>query len=147
MIRAYHSKDKPILLELIQLNTPAYFSESEWADFSNYLDHERADYFVILAEQQIVGCGGINYEEEGTLGILSWDMIHPNLHGKGLGRSLVEHRLQLLRSQPPIIKVKVRTSQFTNQFYAKFGFELQKVVKDYWAPGYDLYDMDLVVSR
>ena len=37
----------------------------------------------------------------------------------------------------------VRTSQLAYQFYGKVGFELEKVEKDFWAAGFDLYLMRL----
>jgi len=41
----------------------------------------------------------------------------------------------------------VRTSQFVYGFYEKHGFELKKVVKNYWAQGFDLYDMEYKEKR
>jgi hypothetical protein len=35
----------------------------------------------------------------------------------------------------------VRTSQVAYQFYQKAGFDLEKIEKDFWAKGFDLYQM------
>ena len=143
MIRTYQPSDKEALLQLIRLNTPDYFSPEEEKEFSEYLDSGIEDYFVILRNDSLMGCGGINYEKEGTEGILSWDMIHPDFHGQGLGTKLVEHRLTFLRQNPLVKTTRVRTAQFTHLFYGKFGFETVRMEKDYWAKGYDLYEMVL----
>ena len=140
-IRNYHGNDKPELLKLIDLNTPAYFAFSEKADFKEYLENERELYFVMTFEDKIIGCGGINFEEEKTTGIISWDIIHPNYQEKGFGRELLHYRVSVLKSIATIQKIVVRTSQHTNLFYQKQGFELKEIVPNYWAEGFDLYFM------
>jgi ribosomal protein S18 acetylase RimI-like enzyme len=37
----------------------------------------------------------------------------------------------------------VRTSQLAYKFYQKVGFELEKTEKDFWAKGFDLYQMKM----
>ena len=46
IIREYNSEDKPKLLEILKLNVPKYFAESEIVDLYNYLDHEIDKYYV-----------------------------------------------------------------------------------------------------
>lgn len=89
----------------------------------------------------IIGSGGINYFPTEKTARISWDMVHPVYHGKGIGRSLVEHRLAVIREKTDYRNVIVRTSQITFIFYQKMGFSLDKVEKDYWAKGFDLYVM------
>ena len=145
MIRNYTPADKDQLLELIRLNTPAYFSASEEQDFSNYLDEEREDYYVVEQEGKVVGCGGINYIPAEQTAVISWDMFHPQVQGKGLGRQLVLHRIEKVKTAPLYNRLIVRTSQHTDEFYLKMGFQLKEVVKDYWAPGFDLYYMEMAL--
>jgi N-acetylglutamate synthase-like GNAT family acetyltransferase len=90
----------------------------------------------------IVGAGGINYEPQSKAAVISWDIIKPTEHGKGIGRKLTQHRIQHINTQPDIEKIIVRTSQHTYEFYKKMGFKLLKVEKDYWADGFDLYWME-----
>ena len=142
-IQPYQTSDKSTLLDLIDLNTPKYFAVSEKEDFANYLEKERELYFVILFEDKIVGCGGINFEEHQKIGIISWDIIHPDYHGKSLGRKLLQHRIDLLKSMEVVEKIIVRTSQLTYPFYQKQGFESKEIVTDYWVKGFDLYYMEL----
>ena len=123
------------------MNIPEYFHPSEEADFVHYLKHEVEDYFVYKHDEDIVGCGGLNYRRPDE-GIISWDIIHPEYHGRGIGRELVEHRLKFLKSKKEIDKVSVRTSQHAYKFYEKFGFKLNHIQPDGWAPGFDIYEMD-----
>ncbi len=144
-IRNFNTRDLGDLLQLIQLNTPHYFAPEETSDFEDYLKHEIEQYFVIEVNQHIIGCGGINFENNFTTAKISWDLIHPDFQGKGYGRLLLEHRMQILHAIPTVKRIIVRTSQHAFQFYEKSGFVLQEVYPNYWAQGYDLYLMEFPI--
>ena len=143
MIRAYSPEEKEHLLNLIRLNTPKYFDPSEEVGLVSYLDNETEDYFVVEENDIIIGCGGINYSEEENAVVISWDIIHPEHQGKGIGRKLLEYRINLVKENSEYKTIVVRTSQLTDKFYEKLGFKLEFIEKDYWAEGYDLYQMKL----
>ena len=143
MIRVYTSADQEALLQILRLNTPAYFASEEEADLLLYLQERREDYFVIELEGQVVGAGGINYFEGYTWARLSWDLIHPAYQGKGIGRQLTLFRIAKLREMPGMRWLQVRTSQLVHPFYQKLGFELEKVEPNFWAEGIDLYQMKM----
>lgn len=142
IIRKFQNSDTPRLLELLRLNTPEYFSESEENDLVYYLENEIEHYFVLLVDDVILGCGGFNLSEDQQTGKISWDIFHPKSQGKGLGTALTNYRIERMKEIESIKKISVRTSQLVYPFYAKFGLELKEVVKDYWAPGFDLYRLE-----
>ncbi len=142
IIKPYLVSDKPILLELLQLNTPKYFVSEEEADFSNYLENELELYYVIEYERKVVGCGGINFADNSTTAIISWDILHPDYQGKSLGSKLLQFRLEKIKTISSITKIIVRTSQLAYKFYEKQGFKLLEITKDYWAEGLDMYFME-----
>ncbi|MDD2983332.1 MAG: GNAT family N-acetyltransferase [Crocinitomicaceae bacterium] len=141
LIRKFNSSDKNALLEVLRSNTPKFFALSEEKDFNDYLEREIEDYFVVEEDGKILACGGINYFPKEEKARISWDMVDPKSQGKGIGGNLMEHRIQLLKNTADINFIEVRTSQHTSLFYEKMGFELVLVVKDYWAEGFDLYEM------
>lgn len=145
-IREYHASDKPHLLAILRLNIPKYFFEAELDDLSRYLDEAVEMYYVVEVDHEIIGAGGINFDDDHT-GVISWDYLHPAFHGKGIGRELLQYRLDILCDMPNIKKIRVRTSQFTHGFYAKSGFVLKEMKNDYWAPGFDLYLMEIQLSQ
>ena len=71
IIREYLPTDKDAIMSLIKLNTPDFFAEEEANDLSKYLDEEIEQYYVLLVDGEIVGCGGINFAENGTIGKIS----------------------------------------------------------------------------
>lgn len=142
IIRNYNPTDKLTLLRIIRDNTPAYFAQEEEQDFSDYLDNEVEAYFVVETDGKIVGCGGVNFDENKTIGIISWGMIHPDYHGKKLGGALLQYRLDFLKNTESVKRITVRTSQFVYKFYEKYGFQLIESKKDFWAPGIDMYYME-----
>ena len=146
-IREYKSIDKSSVMNLIRLNTPEYFAPEEENDFSNYLDNERELYYVLLFNEKIVGCGGINFAKNKTIGKISWDILHPEYQGKSLGTRLLEYRIEKLESIKSVQKITVRTSQVAYQFYEKQGFELKEIKKDYWAKGFDMYKMEYLYPK
>ncbi|QCR24956.1 GNAT family N-acetyltransferase [Pontibacter sp. SGAir0037] len=143
MIRAYSSKDKDDLLALIRLNMPAFFHPDEEQDFRDYLNHHARHYYVIEDEGMVLGAGGINYFEDDGSAKLSWDLVHPDAQGKGYGSQLVHFRITEVKTQPAINLLIVRTSQLVYKFYEKAGFKLVRKQKDYWAEGFDLYQMEM----
>jgi len=147
MIRKYSGEDKNRLLNLLRLNTPQYFALSEEADFINYLGHHLEDYFVVEHKGEIIGSGGINYFIHNHEARLSWDIIHPDFQGSGIGKALTQHRINLLQNNPAVNVIYVRTTQLVYQFYQKMGFVLEKTEKDFWAPGFDLYQMKMSLIK
>jgi GNAT superfamily N-acetyltransferase len=77
---------------------------------------------------------------------LCWDMVARSLHGEGLGRLLVEERLARIRADGTVRAVTLNTSQRTVGFYEAFGFVVERVVPDGYAPGLDRCDMRLVLA-
>lgn len=144
MIRPYTPEDKPQLIALLQLNVPQYFAASEVNDFIEYLDKYLEDYYVIELDGQVVGSGGINYFPEERQARISWDIVHPDWQGKGLGRQLMRFRINRIKENHDIDVIIVRTTQLVHSFYAKMGFELERVEPDFWAPGFDLYQMRMM---
>lgn len=141
-IREYVPADRETVMGLIRLNIPEYFAPAEEADFAAYLDRERELYYVLLCDGAIVGCGGINFANDGSEGKISWDMVHPGYRGRSLGTRLLRHRLGVLGSFGTVRRITVRTSQLACGFYRKRGFELKEIRRDYWAEGFDLYRME-----
>lgn len=94
-------------------------------------------YYVLVTNDRIVGCGGINFADDKTVGKISWDIIHPDYQGKSLGKQLLEYRIDKLKSIDRVRKITVRTSQLVYKFYQKQGFVLKATHKDYWAKGID----------
>lgn len=145
IIRKYEEKDQDELITLIRLNTPYYFAIEEEADFMQYLKEEREDYYVIAIQQRIIGCGGINYSTDKKTAIISWDMLHPDFQGKGLGKQLLAFRIEHIKNQH-IQSIVVRTSQVAYLFYQKQGFVSTETIKDYWAVGLDMVKMEMMVG-
>lgn len=80
-IREYETKDKNEVINLIRVNTPQYFGVDEEEDLNKYLETETELYYVLLYDQKIVGCGGINFADNKTTGKISWDIFHPDYQG------------------------------------------------------------------
>ena len=141
LIRPYSPSDKTAVLEILKSNTPSFFAPSEEKDFEIYLEEEIEDYFVLEDNGHILGSGGINYFPYEEKARISWDMVDSKSHGKGIGNKLMHHRINILKSNPSIELIEVRTSQHAYLFYEKMGFELNLVEDNFWAEGFDLYLM------
>jgi len=145
-IRPYQAADRPHLIQLLRLNTPTYFAPEEEQDLEVYFDQHLEYYFVAEAAGEILGCAGINTTEDPAVVRLSWDMVHPDYQGQGVGSALTRYRMEQIQKMQNVRTVVVRTSQLAYPFYERFGFLLREVVRDYWAPGFDLYYMEYPVK-
>lgn len=145
MIRSFKIDDTSQLLALIEMNIPEYFAASELEDYKEFLNNQIEDYFVYEENSVIIGAGGINYFPANRKARISWDIVNPNNHGKGIGSLLLEHRINILKANQNFDSVEARTSQHANKFYLKAGFELERIEKDFWEKGFDLYQMKLAI--
>ncbi|MDO5616662.1 MAG: GNAT family N-acetyltransferase [Cruoricaptor ignavus] len=142
VIREINKNDSEKLLNLLKLNVPKYFADSEIQDFENYLKDEIEYYFIVEIDDKIIGSGGINLEKENKIAKISWDIIAPEYQGKGIGKQLLNHRINFIKNHFPTFKIIVRTSQIVYKFYWKNGFKLIEKHKDYWTKGFDMYKME-----
>ena len=141
IIRPYTKNDISDVIQLFRKNTPSFFDPKEEKDLINYLNHEIEDYFIVEQDTKVIGAGGINYFPKENAARISWDIIAPDIHGKGIGTQLVQYRMKHLANNTKVESIIVRTSQHTYKFYEKMGFELIKTEKDFWAKNFDLYIM------
>lgn len=148
MIRKYKEKDKPDLIRLFMLNTPEFFATSEESDYAEYLNIHASNYFVVEESNKIIGAGGINFGfDNGKTARIAWDMVHPEKQGKGIGSKLTRFRIDEIKKNPDVKRIVVRTSQLAYKFYEKKGFKLKNIEKDFWARGFDLYEMNIEINR
>jgi ribosomal protein S18 acetylase RimI-like enzyme len=141
--RPYVAADRAACLALFDSNAPRFFDPSERAGFEQFLDEMRWPYQVIEREGRVVACGGHAVEPDGRTVSLCWGMVEQGLHGQGLGRRLTEARLAAARAEPGVTAVRLDTGQHTTGFYERFGFVIERVVRDGYAPGSDRFDMRL----
>ncbi len=151
-IKLYTSETKSRLLEIFKSNIPLYFAEEEEVLFDAFLDRDastRGPYSLILQDDEIVGCGGValnpptKYTNEPHV-IMTWGMVDHKYHKQGLGKTLLELRIQQAKELFPGIKIALGTTQHTFPFFEKYGFKTVFYEKDHWAKDLDLYQMELI---
>ncbi len=142
MIRPYTKRDKQRLLDIFKLNIPTYFDASELADLDDYLDKKAETYRVVEIDQTIVGGFGLIIDLARSEASITWIFFDPEHKGNGLGRLAVNYCHNQFRQTHGLQKYTVRTSQFTNVFFEKFGYKTIQIEKDYWGKGLDLYVMN-----
>lgn len=143
MIRSYEVKDRARLIDIFNLNTPKYFHPNELSDLEKYLDNHGENHYVLEYKQEVVGCVGYAFEPDANLGIIAWIFMDPKHQGSGFGRRAVNFCLDKFNAISDVTRIRVRTSQHVYQFFEKLGFQLMSTEKDYWAPGFDLYLMEM----
>jgi [ribosomal protein S18]-alanine N-acetyltransferase len=146
MIRTFTSSDLRSILAIFDRLSPEFFHPNEKVDLERYLGFEIEDYFVWEENGIILASGGINYFPEIKEARISWDLVCPEYQRKGLGMKLMIYRLNQIQRKGGFQNVVVRTSQMAWRFYEKNGFILKEVQNDFWATGYDLYQMTKEVN-
>lgn len=143
MIRPYKPEDQQVLIALLRENTPQYFAPEEEAGFVNYLQKYAQHHYVYTEDEKVLGCAGYSWQPEKEKGMVAWFVVDPNQQGKGIGRALLNYCIDALKQVEDLKKIVVRTSQLVYPFFEKSGFVLISTEKDYWAPGFDLYYMEI----
>lgn len=143
LIRKYKEDDRSRILEILCLNTPAFFSPLEEKDLEYYLSNHADNFYVVEKDNKVVCCGGYNLADDPTIARISWDIVDPDCQGMGYGSELTNFRINKMKEIPGVKTISVRTSQLAYKYYERFGFKVKEEIKDYWAPGFDLVRMDL----
>ena len=141
----YTSRDAAACLAVFDSNVPTYFAASERAAYAAFLEDCPCTYLVAsLGDGRIVACGGwFRAPDDATVAGLAWGMLHRDLHGRGLGRQLLEVRLAGVHALDGVRMLDITTSQHTERFFARAGFAVTGRVSDGHAPGIDRVDMRL----
>lgn len=151
-IHPYTSADHQRCLEIFDSNVPKFFTVPERAQFEFWLNGQDKGvhaydisvaelYYVIEDNNEIVGCGGVGIEPRRAT--MAWGMVDNKYHGKGYGRALLEHRLQVWRDGFSSYPMDLNTSQHTYTFFEQYGFRVVKVTENGYSEGLHRYDMEL----
>jgi predicted GNAT family N-acyltransferase len=145
-IRKYTVADVGGVVAIFRSNIPKYFTEREEPGLREFLDVSEhiEDYYVVEIDGDIVGSGGIAYNDIDPPTVsLCWGMVHKDHLGTGLGKELTKFRIDLAGEKYPDIPLTIGTSQHTEGFYEKFGFCTVEHTPDGYGPGIDMCRMRL----
>jgi ribosomal-protein-alanine N-acetyltransferase len=150
-IRAYQISDKQACLEAFESNVPKYFTQAEIADYDKFLEMipikveaNKTFYYVVVFENKVIGCGGFGDKDNSDIITLAWGLIHQNFHKKGIGKVLLDYRLDQIKEKFPNQPVYIDTTQYSYGFFEKYGFETIKITNNFYEKGLHRYDMKLV---
>jgi N-acetylglutamate synthase-like GNAT family acetyltransferase len=152
-IKSYNHSHKQACLAAFQSNIPVYFTPEEINDFTNFLEQrampkdneiQTTFYYVLLKNNEVIGCGGFGERERDGTVTLAWGLVHSDFHKQGFGKVLLQHRLTEARNVYPTKTIYLDTTQFSFQFFEKFGFKTTKITNDFYMKGMHRYDMELV---
>ena len=146
-VRDYLPADRAACLAVFDSNVGGSFLMSERADFEKFLDTLPGPYLVVEENDVIIACGGYapNIDAPDTAD-LCWGMVRLDLQRTGIGKLLVDARLNRIRAKAAFSSVFLKTSHETSRFYERFGFVTQQVVANGIAEGLDRYDMKLTLA-
>jgi [ribosomal protein S18]-alanine N-acetyltransferase len=144
--RPYSDADRNRLVEILRMNVPKYFSESDVLDFERYL-HDRpwARHYVYLnLDCRVVGCASCYAKAPGVVG-LCWMFFEPLQVGpSALRRVLEEYFARVARELCPgeNAALTLNTTPRTAKFMRRLGFSVIETIKDGYGPGYDKVSME-----
>lgn len=146
-LRAYAASDFAACMALFDSNVPQFFAPHERPEFEDWLRAVPQDYLVAEQDGRVVACGG--WYARGDEARLCWGLVARDQHRSGVGRALLAARLQALRETPGVRAVTITTSQLSEGFFVKHGFEVTEREANGLAPGLDRVEarLDLQEAR
>ncbi|MBX3289174.1 MAG: GNAT family N-acetyltransferase [Acidobacteria bacterium] len=144
-MRRYESRDLESVVEVFRSNIPKYFTPGEESELREFLEKEAEEYYVAETGGEIIGAGGVALNKDQTVS-LCWGMIRADHLGTGKGLELTEFRIQKAQEKYGLLPIVISTSQHTQGFYEKLGFQMTKHVPEGFGPGIDICEMRLNVS-
>jgi ribosomal protein S18 acetylase RimI-like enzyme len=151
MIRKLDKQDRDVLKKI--LADTNHFNEDEINVAMELVDlhindANQKDYIIYVFADDDSGktagyiCYGKRPLTEGTYD-LYWIAVDPNIHGKGIGRKLVEFmEVDVKKLGGTLILIETSGKQEyegERMFYIKVGYDVQTVIKDFYKKGDDLF--------
>jgi|SRR5450631_781356 len=134
-IRDFKPADREACLAVFDSNTPEYYHPSERAMFAAFVDSGHylparlyklggpaGHLYVVETGGELVACGG--WYLDGALANLSFGTVHRSRHRQGIGRVLLEARLEAIRVDRRAAGVRIRTTPSVQGFYERALFEV-----------------------
>ncbi len=146
IIRPYKRSDRGRCEALFIGNTPTFFGVHELPEFLALLDQGTCPYFVVELGGVVAASGGHYVDSDTGFGHLAWGMVGSGKHRQGIGTELLRYRIAKLQDDLHVSRVEIATSQHSQGFFARHGFEVTAVVADFFAQGLHRVDMMLVIT-
>jgi hypothetical protein len=125
---------------------PRFFRGHELVDFEEFIDSSGCPYFVVLSNEDVVGCGGYGLRPGSDAADLCWGMVFGEHHGKGIGGFLLLARLHAIATTTEARRIRLATSQLTEGFFRRYGFRMQSRKPDGIALGLDDIEMRIELT-
>ena len=106
--------------------------------FESFLKNEKLteNFYVVAEGVTIVSCGGFEMTAPHQMD-LNWGMVHRDFHRQGYGSALLRYRLERIRELLGEVTIRVETSQHSQGFFEKHGFETKETRLDGFGPNID----------
>lgn len=122
-VRPFSKRDLDACRNLYKLNEPGRFPPGHLEVFTESLETPQQIFLVVELDSQIAAVGGIYRSPESPQWCsLVFGMVHPNLHKKGLGTTLLLARLSLLDRPTGVWWAGIASAGDSATFFARFGF-------------------------
>jgi ribosomal protein S18 acetylase RimI-like enzyme len=145
-IRAYTPADKDACMAVFDSNRPMYFSAGERMQFGAFLDALPGPYLVLEEADHVLACGGYAVVEESATAFFCWGMVEHARHRQGLGKRLSLARLDGIRADPRVRRVRLDTSHLTAGFYEGLGFTVTEMIRDGYWRGLHRCEMEWIID-
>lgn len=147
IFRSYTPDDKDACINIFTSNTPHFFGVHELDDFRKFLDTLPCPYYVVVRNEEVFACGGYGVNNKKNTIVLAWGMARAERHKEGLGTFLLVERLKQIYQDFGETVVEIDTSQHSQGFFERFGFESGKITENYYAPDLHRVDMQLLLNH
>ena len=140
--RTYQPTDKKDIQAIFVSNCPKYFDAGDLNDLMYFLNnHADKNFKVVVAGDQIVGCGG-HYVKHETKSIgIAWVMFmrfslgHSNF--LSIADNFFNHIVSNIRNENLLYDIVVNTTQHMERIFNRYGFETENVLKSGFGPNLD----------
>ena len=132
-IREYVPGDYDRCSEIYSKNEVGRFPEGYLEKYQKHLEDNESIVIVLEEDSGVVGTGGIclhDYTDDISMAALSFGLIDPSYHGKGLGTMLMCARLCFLDPRSSWHLIMTSVGNGTEIFFKNLGFRFVTMSKD-----------------